>query len=325
LQLLRCKGASAARASRGSAVSSAADIARALGGGYRSSTWWRCICPIHGGCRPTLALRDGEHGLIIHCHAGCSRELILADLHRQGLRDDTATAPGSSNAWAESAAARERDRRRRILCALDLWGECHPPQDTLVATYWRSRGLAEPIPSPIRMHEMMGHRESGARRPAMVALVEHVEHGPVGVHLTYLAIDGSMQATVEPRKRSLGQICGCAVRLADADPARALVVAEGIETTASVMQATSLPGWAALSANGIRSLVLPPGVCNVLIAADNDASGAGERAARDAAKRWLGEGRRVRIATPPEPGTDFNDVLLGRPHARIAESSNVAA
>ena len=31
--------------------------------------------------------------------------------------------------------------------------------------------------------------------------------------------------------------------------------------------------------------------------------------ASDAAERFLREGRRVRIATPPVPGTDFNDVL----------------
>jgi hypothetical protein len=34
--------------------------------------------------------------------------------------------------------------------------------------------------------------------------------------------------------------------------------------------------------------------------------------ARDAAARWLAEGHRVRIATSPEPGTDFNDALTGR-------------
>ena len=30
------------------------------------------------------------------------------------------------------------------------------------------------------------------------------------------------------------------------------------------------------------------------------------------AERWLAEGRRVRIALPPDPGTDWNDVLLNK-------------
>jgi hypothetical protein len=34
-----------------------------------------------------------------------------------------------------------------------------------------------------------------------------------------------------------------------------------------------------------------------------------EAAAKDAARRWVREGRRVRIARPPT-GTDFNDMLM---------------
>ena len=61
----------------------------------------------------------------------------------------------------------------------------------------------------------------------------------------------------------------------------------------------------------------------LLSAADHDANGTGERAAHDAAARWLAEGRRVRIAMPPEPGADFNDVLIGRAAAKIDEARHV--
>jgi hypothetical protein len=60
-------------------------------------------------------------------------------------------------------------------------------------------------------------------------------------------------------------------------------------------------------------------------AAAADAYHNGERAARTAAQRWLAEGRRVRLAMPPEPGTDMADVLAGRGYARIAELRDVAA
>jgi hypothetical protein len=40
--------------------------------------------------------------------------------------------------------------------------------------------------------------------------------------------------------------------------------------------------------------------------------------------RWLAEGRRVRIAIPPEPGTDFNDVLTSQAAANIKEARRVA-
>src|SRR5207248_2129358 len=109
--------------------------------------------------------------------------------------------------------AEARERQRRIANALDLWGECHSTPGTLVERYLRSRGLVGPIPNSLRMHGMLRHRESGGSRPAMVGLVEHVADGPVGAHLTYLAVDGSMQPTVEPRKRFLGPVGGGAVRL----------------------------------------------------------------------------------------------------------------
>ena len=46
----------------------------------------------------------------------------------------------------------------------------------------------------------------------------------------------------------------------------------------------------------------------MIVLADGD--DAGEAAARDCAWRWKREGRRVRIARPPQ-GMDFNDMLMG--------------
>ena len=74
---------------------------------------------------------------------------------------------------------------------------------------------------------------------------------------------------------------------------------------------------------GIRALILPAEATHVLICADHDANNIGQRAAHDAAERWLTEGRRVRIAIPPEPDTDFNDVLTTAGYAK-AEVRDVA-
>src|SRR5947209_8562215 len=84
---------------------SAHEIAAALDlHARRSGPWSRSVCPVHGsrtGYSQTLALRDGEHGLIAVCHAGCSRADILAELARRGLigrsddrRPDSVTARG---------------------------------------------------------------------------------------------------------------------------------------------------------------------------------------------------------------------------------------
>ena len=100
-----------------------------------------------------------------------------------------------------------------------------------------------------------------------------------------------------------------------------LAIGEGIESTAAAVIACGIPGWAALSAGGIRTLILPPEATHVLICADHDASGVGARAAHDAGTRWLAEGRRVRIAMPPVPDTDMADALVA---AELMEARHVA-
>jgi putative DNA primase/helicase len=110
---------------------------------------------------------------------------------------------------------------------------------------------------------------------------------------------------------ALGSIAGAAVRLAPAT--ETMAVCEGIENGLTVQQATGIPTWAALSAAGMESLVLPPLPLAKLVylAADNDESGCGLRAARRAAARFAREGRQAKIVAPPKPGTDWNDVLQG--------------
>ncbi len=134
-----------------------------------------------------------------------------------------------------------------------------------------------------------------------------VDDTPLAVHRTFIARDGSDKAPVDPQKMMLGPCRGGVVRLGI--PGDVLMIGEGIETCLAVMQATGKPVWAALSTSGLRALDLPGDVRNVIVLADGDDPG--EVAARDAALRWKGEGRRVRIAPAPH-GFDFNDLLIGR-------------
>jgi hypothetical protein len=55
---------------------SAGEVAHVLGGASRSGAWWRCRCQVHCSRGATLALRDGERGLIVKCWAGCDRERL---------------------------------------------------------------------------------------------------------------------------------------------------------------------------------------------------------------------------------------------------------
>ena len=155
----------------------AAEIAEALGRPSREGRSYRCQCPVHGG--RSLIVADGISGrLLVKCWAGCDFRDVFAQLrHRGFLRHEAGGANGGPAPAAIRRArdAEARDRLHRTAGALELWTECYEAPDTIVQTYLHSRGLAGSIPSTIRMHGMMHHRESGGRRPAMVGLVEHAE------------------------------------------------------------------------------------------------------------------------------------------------------
>ena len=191
-----------------------------------------------------------------------------------------------------------------------LWHDAGAACGTVVERYLQGRGISIAVPTTIRFARNLAHRPTHSRWPAMLAMVERQSPSgrvPVALHRTFLLPDASSKAPVEPAKMALGPVGGGAVRLAE--PGEILVVAEGLETALSVFQETGLPTWAALSAGGIERLILPemPLASEVVIAADND--GAGLAAARRAADLWVPLGRRVRIAVPPQPGFDFNDLL----------------
>ncbi len=295
----------------------AAEIAAALEG-RREGRQWRCRCPIHGG--RSLLVRDGEAGhILVFCHGGCEARDLLSELRRSGLL-------GGPSENYQSPPMRRDDRpdeAARTAPALAVWRETRPADGTVVESYLANRGLLLPSPRCLRFHPGCPH-PSGRRLPAMVALVEHSERGPVGVHRTYLRSDGSGKAAVETTKASLGRIAGGAVQLATIQPGRWTLIAEGIETALSVGQSCGLVAWAALSAGGIRNLVLPAEARMVLICADNDSNGVGQRDANAAAERFLAEGRRVRIALPPISGLDFNDIVRGSASVRIDENPHVA-
>jgi putative DNA primase/helicase len=215
--------------------------------------------------------------------------------------------------WPADPTAAEADRERRIRLARDIWSQTRPAAGTVVETYLRHRGISIPIPPTLRYLPQgdcyAWHPWSGERRPVMVAAVEHVERGLVAVHRTWLQPDGGGKATISPERVTTGSVGGAAVRLAELIAVGLLAVAEGIESTLCAMELCGRPGWAALSSAGLKGLLLPAEAIDVIIFVDRDYGGVGERAARRAAGRWVGEGRKVQLVIPDRPGTDANDLL----------------
>ena len=271
--------------------------------GRKAGAGWMARCPAHDDRKPSLSLRHGEDGkVLVRCHAGCEQAQVIAVLRSRGMWQ------GSHPHRFDRLSIRPTNRAPTIRDndALAIWNDASSAQGTLVETYLGSRGLQLPLPSTLRFHTGLKH-PSGGIWPAMVALVAHgVDGVPLALHRTFFSRDGLSKAPVEPQKMMLGPCRGGAVRLAD--PGNMLMVGEGIETCLTAMMASGHPVWAALSTSGLRALDLPENVLDVVVLADGD--DAGEAAARDCAFRWKREGRRVRIARPPQ-GMDFNDMLVG--------------
>jgi len=296
----------------------AAEMAQALGGGYRAGVSYLALCPSHDDHQPSLAIRDaGDGRILVRCHAGCSQEQVVAALRARGLwpggRSRMRSEPvrGGCVALANLKMPREKHRSYN---AVALWRFAAPSEPTIVCDYLAHRGITLALPPALRFHPELRH-PSGGCWPAMIALVTRgTDNEPIGVHRTFLTRDGRGKAPVSPAKMMLGPCRGGAVRLRDGDGP--LLIGEGIETTLSVAQTTGHPAWAALSTSGLKALDLPDDVVDVIILADGDDAGA--NASRVSAIRWRREGRRVRIARAPR-GKDFNDLLIAG--ADLAEVS----
>jgi putative DNA primase/helicase len=297
---------------------SAAEIARALGL-RRAGREFAGKCPSCGYATGfSLTYRNGV--LLYHCHGGgCSQSDVREALKRAGLapcqrKHEAIGRQRPSTRLVQSVVQSARPDKSlqaignlsKARPALVIWQRSRLAEGTAVETYLHTaRGYTDPIPRALRFTACK-HPSDGRFHPAMIAIVviEGCMKRPVAVHRTFLRRDGKGKTDLDPNKMTLGPCKGAAVPLAPAGPM--LAVAEGIETALSYMQATGIPTWAALSAGGMRNLVLPEGVLETIIAADPDPVGL--MAARAAARRWLAEGRKVSIARPTL-GLDFNDIL----------------
>ena len=188
--------------------------------------------------------------------------------------------------------------------AIKLWKETGSITGTQAERYTQSRGLTA-MPPSLRFHPNCYHGPTQRTYPAMIAAITRwPDNTPHAVHRTFLS--GNRKADIEPNKMILGPVSGGAVRLGFVTSV--LIVAEGIETALSAQQATGIPAWAVLSTSNYKTLILPDTVREIIVAADHDP--AGIKAAQEAAELWARRGHTVKIALPPMPDTDFNDLLM---------------
>lgn len=217
---------------------------------------------------------SGEHGDlldVIRESCGFVEFRDVAGEARRFLRLPRAEPRRSSKPVRTPVPTGSVEAARRLLAM------SQPIRRTLVETYLGNRGIkAVHDAGALRFHPRSYYRpDDGSPTetwPAMIAAVTDLAGRITGAHRTWLAPDGSGKAPVDTPRRAMGGLLGHAVRFGAADDV--LAAGEGIETMLSLRCALpAMPMAAALSANHLAALLLPPTLRRLYIARDADAAG----------------------------------------------------
>jgi putative DNA primase/helicase len=292
----------------------ASQLAAQLGGTGEPnvSGWYSCKCPAHGDERASLSLRHTpDGGLVAKCFKGCTGAEIRAALREMkaagGFTKPSSPPPGTVE-WTANDSLRT---------AAAIWHMSFRHDDenaALLRRYMREhRKISIWLPRALRFHPRLYHAESGICGPGMVALVRDAHGEKCGIHRTWIDRVTGGKTTLDPPRKSLCPTMGRSVHL-DCEPYDVVGVAEGVETAVSFMEYCGgyCPTWAALSAPGLASLIVPDRIRKVVIACDNDK--AGIEAADRLTTRLTRQTPPVSVERvfPPDGHNDFNDWLRAK-------------
>jgi hypothetical protein len=306
-------------------MTKAADIAKAEKG-HRAGNGWLVKCPVHEDKNHSCSITDGDRGLLLKCHAGCS-QLALVDAARERgwLGDNPREHFGISNRAHVHVLPPNGGTGDHTKLALQLWREARSPKGTVVEQYLASRRLSvssEVLQADaLRFHPTCPYKlddGSTVRSPSMLALMRNIRSDePCAIHRTALKVDGTGKAELPGLgnpKKMLGPAAGAVVKLTrDQDITSGLSIVEGIETALSAACAGWLPVWACGSAGAIERFPVVAGIEALTVFADNDVSGVGYRTARECALRWQRAGCEATILLPRISGADLNDLVRNVP------------
>jgi hypothetical protein len=284
-------------------------IVRAVGGEvYDGGRRANIPAPGHSSADRSVSLwlRDGR--LVVHTFGDGDWRAVLDELRRLRLVEGGDT-PAAGGGYAASRPADDLSRRKRQAVVSRIWELGRPVVGTLSERHLRLRAVTRDMPGASALRHgpdvaVAAYRETGFRRPALLAGIQDATGDLTAVEITYLAANGCRADTLRLPRKTIGFVpSGCAVRLDPAAPE--MLVGEGVVTTLSASARFALPAWALLSTRNLRGWTPPPGVRAVLIAADRGTDG--EASAARLRRRLARLGLRVWVEVPPAGCGDWND------------------
>jgi len=261
------------------------DIVAALKGRWHGS-YAMCVCPAHADRTPSLSVRQGERGRLVHCFAGCRSEDVLRAIGR--------TKPILNSPSPSYRPEGTAPNVRRI------WDQGTEIRGTLGEVYLRSRRLPVDLPD-LRFHPRcpFGRKPTTTFQPTILVAVR-TGHKMTALQRIRLTDDG----TWHDGKFMLGKPGQGA--WAPQFEGNVLAIAEGMEDAASYAQIRKIPCWAALGTERFALIEVPERVVTLYLAEDND--GPGRCAAMVAADVHKMPRRQIIRDAPPSNCHDWAEV-----------------
>ncbi|KZX53288.1 MAG: toprim domain-containing protein [Alteraurantiacibacter sp. bin_em_oilr2.035] len=245
-----------------------------------------CRCPAHRDSTPSLSIRQGQHGILVHCFAGCQNEDVLRAISR--------TRPVFNSPAPKFQPSPSSANARRI------WDQGREICETLAEAYLKSRNLPLDL-RDIRYHHKcpFGRKPNAVFRPALLVAVRD--------RLEIMAIQrialGS-KGLCHKGKYMLGRPGMGA--WSPSFKGDTLGLAESMEDAVAYTRIKGIPCWSTLGAERLALVRIPDGVKTVVIAEDNNR--AGRLGALAAIEAYATKDRTVLRDPPPRKAGDWAEV-----------------
>lgn len=262
------------------------DLVGTLGGTWHGRTAM-CRCPVHADTRPSLSIRQGDHGILVTCFAGCDRIDVL-----RALRD---IRPARHFPHVDHGQGMDGGADR-------LWAAGLPVEKSLAERYLRARRLW-PVTDDLRFHPRCPCRPRPwtSFQPALLVAVRENQR------LTAVQRIFLDHETARYRMKLMIGRPGHGAWRGAGQETPVLAIAEGFETARAFTILKDIPCWASLGARRLDQLIIPARVTRLLIAGDNDE--AGTQAADRAERAYARPGLVIERAPPPAAFKDWAQLL----------------
>lgn len=265
------------------------DLVAGLDGKWHGS-YAMCVCPAHADRSPSLSIRQGRNGILVHCFAGCANNDVLREISRSTpIRNSPKPDYRASSATGN---------------AIRLWDQSIEIGATPAQVYLRSRNL------PDQQHDLRYHpRCPFGRKPNakfVPAVMVAIRFGQNINAIQRIRLNKT--ATAHEGKFMLGRPGQGA--WAPRFSGTTLAIAESMEDAAAYTKLHGTPCWSALGGERLALIRIPDHVDRLIIAEDNNDPGRlGALAAMEAHAR---QGLTIERDPPPRRYGDWAEVNEAR-------------